>query len=394
MRRDRDYTITDERREQYRQASIKSALKKRESLSNNAIYNSKIYTPSLNPTALMPQVRRHSLRALSLFSGGGGLDVGFDRAGFKHVASYEIIDVCGETLKFNRPRWNIFSGETEGDVRNANWSVYKEEIDVIHGGPPCQPFSTAGQQLGKDDERNMWGPFVKIVKTTAPRAFVAENVPGLLDSKFQKYVENHILRPLSGYHIRSFVLNSAGFGVPQQRKRVFFVGFKERGSFDRFEIPAYTHTFDHLLTAQRTQVNRQQGTLSFNENLQRTMGLREALGLPSVEVDGLCPTIRSAFTGKRNTTSILNSTAAAKNLAKLQIWGSGVSASREEASRFQTENGHHRLSVQDCSIIQGFPEDWIFRGAVYKILGQIGNSVCPPVAYQVARSVRNALTKT
>jgi DNA (cytosine-5)-methyltransferase 1 len=394
MRRDRDYKITDDRREQYRQASIKSALRKRESRSNQEIETPKIYTPRLDPAELMPEIRRHSLKAISLFSGGGGLDVGFDRAGFMHAASYEIIDICGETLTFNRPRWKIFSGETDGDVRNIDWSIYRREIDVIHGGPPCQPFSTAGQQLGKDDERNMWGPFVKIVTTIAPRAFIAENVPGLLDSKFRKYVENHILRPLSGYHIRSFVLHSAGFGVPQQRKRVFFVGFKEKTSADQFEIPAYTHRFDHLITARNSQVHRKQQPLFWEDNLQKTMGLREALGLPSIGVDGLCPTIRSAFTGKRNTTSILNSTAAAKNLAKLEIWGSGVSASREEAARFLTENGHFRLSVQDCSLIQGFPKDWIFQGAVYKILGQIGNSVCPPVAYQVAKSVKNALMKT
>ena len=124
------------------------------------------------------------------------------------------------------------------------------------------------------------------------------------------------------------------------------------------------------------------------------MGMREALGLPDIGIDTLCPTIRCAFTGKRHTTSILNSTASANNLAKVGIWGSGVGSDRKKAAIFPTKNGHFRLSVQDCAILQGFPESWKFQGAVYKVLGQIGNSVAPPVGYHVADSVSKALIRS
>ena len=76
---------------------------------------------------------------------------------------------------------------------------------------------------------------------------------------------------------------------------------------------------------------------------------------------------------------------------ELQIWPNGVQKSREEAIRFPPENGHFRLSVQDCALLQGFPNDWVFHGATYQILGQIGNSVCPPVGYAIAKSVSEAL---
>ena len=235
----------------------------------------------------------------------------------------------------------------------------------------------------------MWGPFVEIVNLIKPVAFVAENVRGILDQKFGSFVSEQIIQPLSEYKIRHFKMHAAGFGVPQQRERVFFVGFRDPVAFRRFEIPNYTHSFEHLLSKGRRK-NSQERSL-FCDNKPHCMGLREALGLPSIGFDILTPTIRSAFTGKRNTTSILNSTASAASLASVEVWGSGVAQDRRAASLYPTKNGHFRLSVQDCAVLQGFPESWEFQGAVYKVLGQIGNSVAPPVAYNVARAVEVAL---
>jgi len=93
----------------------------------------------------MPQLKSNNLTTLSLFSGGSGLDLGFDKAGYTHQGSYEIIPICGETLKNNRPNWTIHSGPEKGDVTKIKWNDKIGSIDVIHGGPPCQPFSIAGQ---------------------------------------------------------------------------------------------------------------------------------------------------------------------------------------------------------------------------------------------------------
>jgi DNA (cytosine-5)-methyltransferase 1 len=389
--KNRDYDISEKRREQYRQSSKESAAAKQNALTSNEMPYRSVNHPRLDPKSLMPKLPKNSLRTLSLFSGGGGLDLGFDRAGYDHVASYDFIPVCGDTLKHNRPDWTVHSGADVGDVRNLSVDEYTDLVDVIHGGPPCQPFSTSGQGAGIDDSRNMWGPFVDIINHVKPRAFIGENVPGLLNTKFSSYVQQYILSPLSDYHIHAFKLNSAGFGVPQKRQRVFFVGFRSKADADAFKIPEYTHDFEHLLTRNRKNYNEQQPSL-WGEKRQ-CFGIREALGFPDIGKDALCPTIRSAFTGKRNTTSILNSSAAARSLAEIEVWGSGVAANRALASSFRPKNGHYRLSVQDCALLQGFPESWEFQGAVYKILGQIGNSVAPPVAYHVAKSVAAALER-
>ncbi len=97
------------------------------------------------------------------------------------MASFDVLDICGATLSRNRPQWTVFSG-TKGDVGEVDWSVYANIVDVLHGGPPCQPFSVAGKQNGAADDRDMWPAFTRAVLSVRPQAFVAENVPGLLVS--------------------------------------------------------------------------------------------------------------------------------------------------------------------------------------------------------------------
>ena len=121
------------------------------------------------------------------------------------------------------------------------------------------------------------------------------------------------------------------------------------------------------------------------------MGVREALGLPDIGYDTIAPTIRCTLTGPRSTTSILSSTSAQKVWNSLDIWPNGVQLDREKASAFETKDGTFRLSVPDCAILQGFPEGWKFNGPVYKALGQIGNSVAPPMAYGIAKPIAQAL---
>lgn len=381
----KEYNITDEKRAEYRRISRESRLAKLKAEQGLHAQLHPINIPKLNPNLLMQSLDKNNLKCLSLFSGGGGLDLGFDRAGYDHVASFELIPICKNTLLKNKPHWRVFGGPEEGDVTRINWRDFDEKIDVIHGGPPCQPFSIAGEQKGNQDERNMWGEFNRAINTIKPKAFVAENVLGLLNPKFEGFVRQYILNQLKDYHIKKFEMHAADFGVPQIRKRVFFVGFRDKQVFDAFEIPLATHTAESL-----GQVKKQSFDL-FSSALDKTMGVREALGLSNIEFDNLAPTIRSGFTGKRNTTSILNSSAGQKTWGEMEIWPNGVQASREKASAFPAKNKHFRLSVQDVALLQGFPENWQFEGAVYQVLGQIGNSVAPPVAYQVAKAVAVAL---
>lgn len=371
------YELTDEQRERYRATSIRSQQRKRALLAFPP--QDPAHPPALgdrlDPQDLMPQLEANGLTCLSLFSGGGGLDLGFERAGFDHAASFELLDVCGETLRTNRPHWNVYSGPDNGDVRNVRFTPFRG-IDVVHGGPPCQPFSVAGKQAGAEDPRNMWGEFVRTVRQVRPRAFVAENVPGLLDRKFESFVQEAILAPLSStYRVFKFRLSAQEFGVPQARRRVFFVGFRTQRDAARFQIPAATHGAVEQLFGPLLPWNT----------------ARRSLGLADIGYDVLAPTLRSGFTGPRNTTGVLNSKAALNIWNNLQIWPNGVQPTHALAFAYPPENGHFRLSVADCALLQGFPEPWKFSGAVYQSLGQIGNSVCPPVAFAVARQVANAL---
>ncbi len=383
----KEYDLTDEKRAEYRKISHESRLAKIAAEKGLLEKVHEINVPKFNPNDLMPQLPRNNLRTLSLFSGGGGLDLGFDRAGFVHVASYELIPICKETFSLNRPNWKTYVGPEHGDVTQIDWRHYRGQVDIVHGGPPCQPFSIAGEQKGFEDERNMWGEFNRAVNVIKPQVFVAENVLGLMNPKFDGFVQQFILDQLSDYYIKKFEMHTADFGVPQIRRRVILVGFRNKIHFDKFATPEPTHSW-------KNQFNKHNHayTLSMFENaLPKTLGVRESLGLPDIGHDKLAPTIRSAFTGKRNTTSILNSSAGQKTWGDMKIWPNGVQLNREKASAFPAKNTHFRLSIQDVGLIQGFPEDWKFGGAVYQILGQIGNAVAPPVAYNVALNILKAL---
>lgn len=382
------WEISNEKREEYSQLSKKSYKAKLKAITENKVgHYQDINTPQLDPNDLMPQLQKNGLRTLSLFSGGGGLDLGFDLAGFEHVASYEILDFAAKTIKQNRPDWDVFSGK-DGDVTNIDWTKYKGKVDVIHGGPPCQPFSTAGKQKGKDDARDMIPEFVRCVKEIEPKAFVIENVSGLTSAKFKKYLSETIFRPLEkDYSIELFTLNAAGFGVPQIRKRVVFVGIRKGSSSNKYIKPKESFDYSHLKRNGNSKLNVQPTLFEEFSELKKCLGVREALGLEDIGYDTIAPTLRCTLTGPRSTTSILSSTSAQKVWNSIGIWPNGVQYDREKASAFETKNGTFRLSVQDCALLQGFPENWKFNGPVYQALGQVGNSVAPPMAYNIAVSI-------
>jgi len=372
------WDISEQERAKFRATTLASQEAKRKaSTGQTKERNHPVYNARLDPLDLMPQLDRHGLSALSLFSGGGGMDIGFDRAGFDHVASYEIMEGAAAVLRSAHPDWSVFGGE-HGDVRSVDWAKYRGKIDVLHGGPPCQPFSSAGRQNGAADVRDMIPEFVRAVLAIRPRAFVCENVSGLATKRFEDYVKSTVFEPLQKHYVvRQFILNAADFGVPQTRRRVLFVGFADPGEAALFEVPAPTHRHDR--------------STGFPDNLPTTMGVRAALGLPDIGFDALSPTLRSGLTGPRHTTSVLSSVSALKQWNRLGVWPNGVAVDREAASAYVVKNGDFRLSLPDCLVLQGFPGDWPVGKPVYFALGLIGNSVAPPMAYNLATSISKAL---
>lgn len=189
--------------------------------------------------------------AISLFSGAGGMDIGFAKAGFKVLVCVEIDPSCCQTLTVNVPP---YTKVLERDVRDVSGEELLEacgkkrgEIDCLFGGPPCQSFSLAGKRLGLDDERGqLVGEFIRLVHEIQPKTFVMENVKGMATwggGAVLDYIEKRLVNPdLSQagfqYNVTHKILNSADFGVPQIRNRIFIVGNRLGKAFD---WPKATH---------------------------------------------------------------------------------------------------------------------------------------------------------
>jgi len=224
------------------------------------------------------------MKSVELFAGAGGLAMGISLAGFESLAVVEWDKWACDTIRENQKRgfpviqdWPLW----EGDVRLFDWSSIPENIDLLAGGPPCQPFSMGGKHQAFGDSRDMFPTTVEVVRKLRPKSFIIENVKGLTRSSFANYYQyillqlefpevslkdgeswqDHLKRlqsekssgalHLSGltYNVVPTLVNAADYGVPQKRERVFIVGF--RSDLDvRWSFPRPTHGLDSLLYSQ------------------------------------------------------------------------------------------------------------------------------------------------
>lgn len=197
-------------------------------------------------------------RAVEMFAGLGGLAQGIARAGFGHGAVVEFDAPCIATLRHNQARgiepiahWDV----RHGDVRAVDWKPMSGRVDLVSGGPPCQPFSIGGKHRGADDERNMWPEAVRAVAETGAPAYAFENVRGLLRPAFADFVgkiARSLERPTTrGRGAREYALtirdvNAADYGAAQKRHRVLFLG-AALSLGQTPDLPPPTHSLDRLL---------------------------------------------------------------------------------------------------------------------------------------------------
>lgn len=160
------------------------------------------------------------MRYVSLFSGGGGLDLGFEAAGWDPVVCVDNDPVSCDTLRFNRPRWNVVCD----DIRQFDATPYYG-VDAVVGGPPCQGFSTAGKGDPSDPRNFLWREYMRVVREVRPKAVVLENVSALTHRRNDDHLSG-IMDELEqlGYNFAFGVLNAADFGVPQARRRLIVIG--------------------------------------------------------------------------------------------------------------------------------------------------------------------------
>ncbi|MDZ5843025.1 DNA cytosine methyltransferase [Stenotrophomonas maltophilia] len=306
--------------------------------------------------------------SLEMCAGAGGQGLGLEMAGFDHSALVEWEPAACQTLRLNRPNWNVI----EGDLREFDASPYKG-VDLVAGGVPCPPFSKAGKQLGADDERDLFPEAVRIVDQVRPQAIMLENVRGLLDPKFDNYrkgVEKELKK--LGYWGDWRLLHASDFGVSQLRPRVIFVGMKK-------ELASAFSWPDALKEPPKT----------VGQLLHDLMGAR---GWDQVDAwregaNTIAPTLVGG--SKKHGGPDLGPTRAKKAWAVLGVDGMGLWDQAPEADFV----GMPRLTPRMTARIQGFPDSWEFAGRKTAAYRQIGNAFPPPVAASVASQIKKALLR-
>lgn len=176
------------------------------------------------------------MNLVSLFSGAGGLDLGFKKAGFKTLVANEFDKEICPTFRKNFPEVNLI----EGDIRKISFlNIVSEEIDGIIGGPPCQSWSEAGALRGIEDARGqLFYEYIRVLKELSPKFFVAENVPGMLSRRHTCAVKTFLkMFDDAGYDVSMKVLNANDYDVPEERFRVFYVGFRKDLNVKQFSFP-------------------------------------------------------------------------------------------------------------------------------------------------------------
>lgn len=374
------------------------------------------------------------MRAIELFAGGGGLLLGCSLAGFRHDLAVEFDHDACETLRRNiAGHYPLLEGMSvvEGDVREVDWSSVPSGLDLLAGGPPCQPFSLGGLARAAEDSRDMFPAFTKALRDLRPRSFIVENVKGLTRSSFADYYSyilfrleypELVARPEESwrehlcrlsrehtsaswdglrYRVVPTVVDAADYGVAQHRHRVFIVGFRSDVSAD-WSFPQATHSGASLRAEQesgaywdRHEIPRGQRRTPRNNrggdaSLLPWRTVRDSLSQlpdPGEEragdwsnhefVDGA-----RAYPG--HTGSCLDEPSKAIKAGVHGVPGG------ENMMRLDHE-GLRYYTAREAAHIQGFPDRYVLPQSWSTAMRQIGNAVPVRLAATVASSVANAL---
>lgn len=379
------------------------------------------------------------MRAIELFTGAGGLALGTARAGFGHVALVEYNSAACNTLRHNRSLQHplvIDSPVHQTDVRLFDYEKVGT-VDLVAGGPPCQPFSIGGKHKGNLDQRDMFPEAVRAVHALRPRAFIFENVKGLLRESFSTYFEYIILqlshpeipkrpnedwqshqRRLERQHTKGTedalrynvvfnLVNACDYGVPQKRQRVIIVGFRSDLRIE-WSFPKKTHSCEALAISKQEgaywdfhkvpkKYREQNGQLGLALGATKDHGLlpwrtvRDAIhNLPPPSRDGsiTIPSNHVFMAGARpykgHTGSELDQPAKTLKAGDHGVPG-GENTIRESDGTFRY------FTIREAARLQTFPDDYVWNESWTESMRQIGNAVPVLLAETVAESIRKAL---
>ncbi|MEL6505900.1 MAG: DNA cytosine methyltransferase [Pseudomonadota bacterium] len=305
--------------------------------------------------------------SLELCAGAGGQALGLEAAGFEHLALFENDEAACNTLRLNRPNWRV---EERDLFDHFDFSEFAG-ADLLAGGLPCPPFSIAGKQLGRNDERNLFDVGVNIADVVRPKAIMFENVRGMMSKRFEEYRSwiDHRLEHM-GYRVEWKLLLSSEYGVPQLRPRTLLVAIRQDLA-DGFCWPESVYPAPTV-----------------GDTLYDLMASKGWKGASSWRrrADSIAPTLVGG--SKKHGGPDLGPTRAREAWAKLGVNGGSLAESPPEADF----SGMPRLTVRMAARIQGFPDEWGIWGKKTSAYRQVGNAFPPPVAKAVGQQIKQALT--
>ncbi len=335
------------------------------------------------------------MKIISLFSGCGGLDLGFENAGFEVVFANDI----------DRAVWGTFEKNHGVAIdRRSIADIPSDEIpdaDGIVGGPPCQSWSLAGEMKGANDPRGrLFYEYVRILKDKQPMFFVAENVPGLVSKTHLPEFKKIILEfSAAGYNVNYQLLDARDYGVPEERKRVIIVGL-HKSLGQTFAFPKPSHAKDpadpivgkkqkRWLTLQDAIADLPEAVKACDKNKANAN-----LAFPNQEyMNGSFSTIYLSRNRRRNWDEASFTIQAGGRHAPLHPSSSKMKKISGDEWAFDGENPkYRRLSVRECARIQTFPDDFVFYyTAIADGYKMIGNAVPVKLAEAIAKQISAAL---
>jgi DNA (cytosine-5)-methyltransferase 1 len=324
-------------------------------------------------------------KVLELFAGAGGLAIGLEKAGIKCVALNEIDKWACQTLRQNRPNWNVL----EGDIKNFDFGKYRNEVDIVTGGFPCQAFSYAGKKLGLQDARGtLFYEFARVVQEINPPICIGENVKGLLSHEKGKTLEGMIsILDEIGYNVVPVqVLKAIHYKTPQKRERLILVGIRKDIDL-KYEYPKPHKKIYNLVDALKkgelfdTDVPQSEGS-SYPQHKKEVLDLVPPKGYwRDLPLD-----IQKEFMGKSFYLG-----GGKTGMARRIGWDEPCLTLTCSPAQKQTERCHPEetrpFTVREYARIQTFPDDWKFMGSVSQQYKQIGNAVPCNLGQEIGYSI-------
>ena len=332
------------------------------------------------------------MNVISLFSGCGGLDLGFEKAGFEIPVANEFDKKIWETFKVNHPKTKLIEGDIRKVTKNDIDQYLNGDVDGIIGGPPCQSWSAAGSLRGIEDERGqLFFDYIRILKEFSPKFFLAENVSGMLADRHSTAVQN-IMKTFedAGYDVTLTLVNAKDYGVAQERKRVFYIGFRKDLNIE-FQFPKGSTEDDaKKITLKDIIWDLQDSAVPAGPKNRRNP---EAINN------------NEYFTGSYSTIFLSRNRVKAWDEQAFTVQASGRQCQLHPQApkmvkidkndhRFVEgkEDLYRRMTIREVARIQGFPDDFKFiyeeTNNAYKM---IGNAVPVNLAYEIALGIKAAL---